>query len=554
MNIIRNQFQNKEIIICFVKVNKIKTKKLGHLGLVAGMCQELNISKIVNNHIIKGDKRVLSHGDAVVSMILNGLGFTGTPLYMSPQYFKDKPISELLGKDNIEAENINDIALGRTLDKIYEYGVSDLFSKIASNAVKTLGVSSKIGHLDSTAFATYIEKEKETEDGTIEIKKGHSKDYRPELNQVALNMIVENRANLPLYIKACSGNQSDKVEFGEIIEKQVDSLKNDYGIEYIVVDSALYTKNNIEKLKKEEIYWITRVPSSRSVIKDIIATIDINQLEEIDENYSYMELGSYYHNEKQRWIVVHNKAIEYKKHNSTIKKFSRYSQADLKAIKKYEKIKFASQNDALVELEELKKKLIVSEIEGFEYIEHKRYAKRGKPKKDAKKDVTEYSLSLNITSGLTKFYEEKKREGLFVFATNELDEEMLEAKEILKEYKNQQKVERGFRFLKDPKFHADSIFLKKPERIASLLMIMTLSLLVYSALEYKVRDNMKKKSLTFPNQKGKLISNPTMRWIFQYFSSVVLIIFDEDRQLDYFNENHETILECLGDNYWNFYY
>jgi hypothetical protein len=50
-------------------------------------------------------------------MILNGLGFTGTPLYMSPQYFKDKPVSELLEKD-IEAENINDIALGRTLDKI----------------------------------------------------------------------------------------------------------------------------------------------------------------------------------------------------------------------------------------------------------------------------------------------------------------------------------------------------------------------------------------------------------------------------------------------------
>jgi len=83
---------------------------------------------------------------------------------MTPQYFEDKPIAQLLGKD-IEAKSINDIALGRSLDKIYEYGVSDLFSKIASNAVKTLGISSKIGHLDSTAFATHIEKE--TGDGTI---------------------------------------------------------------------------------------------------------------------------------------------------------------------------------------------------------------------------------------------------------------------------------------------------------------------------------------------------------------------------------------------------
>ena len=87
-------------------------------------------------------------------------------------------------------------------------------------------------------------------------------------------------------------------------------------------------------------------------------------------------------------------------------------------------------------------------------------------------------------------------------ATNELENKSLKPQEILNEYKNQQKVERGFRFLKDQKFHADSIFFKKPERIASLLMIMTLSLLVYSALEHKVLKNMKKNHLTFPNQKG----------------------------------------------------
>ena len=361
------------------------------------MCKELNISEIVNKHIIKGDQRTLSHGDAVVSMVLNGLGFTGTPLYMTPQYFEDKPIAQLLGK-GIEAENINDIALGRTLDKIYEYGINDLFSKIASNAVKTLGLESKIAHLDSTAFATHIEQERETEDGTIEICKGHSKDYRPDLNQVALNMIVENRAKLPIYLQACSGNQSDKVKFGEIIEEQVDNLKNYYGIEYIVVDSALYTKDNIEKLKKEEIFWITRVPNSRNIIKEIIAIIELEQLEKIDENYSYMEIGSYYNDDKQRWVIVHNKELEHRHHKGTVKRFDRNSQKDLKAVKRYEKEKFNCEDDALKALKELKEKLIITEIEGFEVIEHKRYSKRGKPKKDAKKDVTEYSISLNITS------------------------------------------------------------------------------------------------------------------------------------------------------------
>lgn len=52
------------------------------------------------------------------------------------------------------------------------------------------------------------------------------------------------------------------------------------------------------------------------------------------------------------------------------------------------------------------------------------------------------------------------------------------------------KVERSFRLLKIPEFLTSSIFLKKPQRIEALLMIMTLSLLVYAALEHKVREQL----------------------------------------------------------------
>jgi transposase len=44
---------------------------------------------------------------------------------------------------------------------------------------------------------------------------------------------------------------------------------------------------------------------------------------------------------------------------------------------------------------------------------------------------------------------------------------------ILDEYKSQQAVERGFRFLKSPDFLTSSLFLKKPERIEALLMVVT---------------------------------------------------------------------------------
>ncbi|WP_119327608.1 hypothetical protein [Cysteiniphilum halobium] len=48
------------------------------------------------------------------------------------------------------------------------------------------------------------------------------------------------------------------------------------------------------------------------------------------------------------------------------------------------------------------------------------------------------------------------RKGRFIIATNQLNEERLNDKMLFAAYKDQQGVERGFRFLKDPWFMVDS--------------------------------------------------------------------------------------------------
>lgn len=64
-------------------------------------------------------------------------------------------------------------------------------------------------------------------------------------------------------------------------------------------------------------------------------------------------------------------------------------------------------------------------------------------------------------------------QGRLVPATNELDKEQLSGKELLEGYKGQIKVERGFRFLKDP--HCGVLpFLESERRLMALLMVMTL--------------------------------------------------------------------------------
>ena len=75
-----------------------RTKVLDHLGLVAGMCKELDISGIIDRHLpCESPDKILSTGQSVVSLILNGLGFVNKHLYLVKRFFKNKPIVKLLG-------------------------------------------------------------------------------------------------------------------------------------------------------------------------------------------------------------------------------------------------------------------------------------------------------------------------------------------------------------------------------------------------------------------------------------------------------------------------
>jgi transposase len=116
------------------------------------------------------------------------------------------------------------------------------------------------------------------------------------------------------------------------------------------------------------------------------------------------------------------------------------------------------------------------------------------------------------------------KKGRFILAPNDLDRNYTDQM-MLAEYKEQQQVERGFRFIKDPWFRVDSIFLKSPKRMEALMMVMTLCLLVYNLAQYKLRQSLITKDDTIPNQFGKAIKNPTLRWIFQIMEGVGIIRF-----------------------------
>ncbi len=164
---------------------------------------------------------------------------------------------------------------------------------------------------------------------------------------------------------------------------------------------------------------------------------------------------------------------------------------------------------------------------------------------DKKSKKIVYKATIVVEKKSDKIESEKKKAGRFILGTNVL--ENLSPSEILTAYKGQQSCERGFKFLKDPLlgasllggnlragaplFFADSVFLKYPSRVETMAMLMGLSLLVYTIGQRQLRANLKQNNQGVKNQLGKVTDQPTLRWIFQCFQGIHLVILNGVKQI-----------------------
>jgi hypothetical protein len=75
-------------------------------------------------------------------------------------------------------------------------------------------------------------------------------------------------------------------------------------------------------------------------------------------------------------------------------------------------------------------------------------------------------------------------------------------------------------------------------------------LLVYAALEYRIRQVLDEHNKIFPNQKGEAIQNPTACFQFQFFSGIHVLVINQLYELVLnLNEYQLELLKLLGKDY-----
>lgn len=530
-----------------------KSYTLDHLGLVAGLYDELGIGQLIDQLIPqKFEQQTISVGQAVKAMVINGLGFTQRTLYLMPDFYKNRPVERLIGA-GVCAEDLNDTTLGRALDKIYDQGVTEVYSPIAIQTVKALGLDCQTGHIDSTSFhvdGVYNSKTGASE-GVVHITQGYSRDHRPDLNQLSFQLITEHQAGIPILMEPLDGNSVDKNTFRDTVNTHVGQLKESLQLEYLIGDSALYVAKTLQDL--EGTLWISRVPETLVDARESIAAIAPDLLETPDE-VSFRSIGMTYAGIQQRWLVVYTPEAHHRAIKSVNRQVQKQTCASVKAFQKLCRQDFACIEEAQKSLDAYKKSQTFIDVMDEQIVKIPRYKSSGRPGKDQQPDYFSYRIEGNLATLLLERQQRIERKSCYVLATNQLDSELLLDQDIIHKYKNQQKVERGFRFLKDPLFMASTLFLKSPKRIMALTMIMTICLLVYAALEYKIRRALRENDQTFPNQKGVEISNPTARWVFQFFAGIHVLLVQELQTIVLnMNQYHFLIVKLLGSEYEKLY-
>ena len=529
------------------------SKTLDHLGLVAGMCREIGISEVIDSsYEEQSADQIVSNGKALEAMILNGLGFVNKRLYLIPQFYEDKPVDILLG-EGFEAAHFNDDRLGRALDSFYDSGVTALFAKLSRRTFEVLGYQPSRGHLDTTSLSVYGHYNSEAENPVeLHITPGYSKDQRPDLAQAVLQLICDHLSGIPVHMEVLDGNSNDSVSFREVIQNFGQQLRTTDGLRTIVADSKLYSAETIKALKDCNLNWICRVPGSIDAVKTLLEEIKAEELTPLTvEGYSSACYTYDYAGIDQHWVVYHSQSAAQREAMALKRQLDRECADAEKSLKKLSRERFHCQEDAQKAAQKWNQNWKWYQLQQLALTTHTEHDRAGRPDAQAK-PLTSYSISGKLGYDEKAYAAAIFKRSLFVIATNEEINTLSEQEALLNTYKEQHQVEQGFRFIKDPNIVASSFYVKKPQRVEALLFVMASCLLVYSALEYRIRQSLEKSDKSLPDQKGKPTKRPTARWVFQLFVGIhVLRLPDGNKITLNLKTEHRDILSLLS--YWNFY-
>lgn len=485
-----------------MEVESIVPVHAGASQLLAALCDELGIERLVNE-AVEWNPSYWKHspGLHVKALIINAL-CSRRPLYVIEEFYRDLDMPLLFG-GQVEARDLNDDVLGRTLDRLHEAESWKVYSSVSLSVLRKLELPLDTLHSDTTSFSFQGDY---ANTKNLKVTYGHNKDKRPDLKQVVIGLGVTPQ-RLPIAAKVEDGNLDDKTWNHAFITRLRSRLSDEEWSQLTyVADSALATKDNLDlMMSKPRLQFITRLPDTFGLCAELKEEAfwrgtweNVGPFGECDAKATY-KVQSFSRNlygYDLHFVVVHSDQLESLQTETLRRQLAKEHETVNKQVERLQVVRFACEHDARQAIDEFKKqhkwKWHTCDFTVEAQTAVRPRSKRGRPKADeVPQTETQWLIvACGIRLQDETMIDKTQKLGMFVLMTSHSKDEHWTGSKVLQTYKGQAAAETRFRLLKDPAF-LDAMYLKHPHRIEALGMVMVMALLVYGVLEWRVREQLK---------------------------------------------------------------
>jgi transposase len=528
----------------------IEAYPVQHLPIVKAYADKIGVVEVINQLV--PTEMGIDPGTIVLGMILDTLSGR-SPLYRLEEFFAHQDTALLLGQA-IAPDAFNDDTVGRVLERLYNVGTMKIFTACAVRADQAYGLDKQYVHFDTTSISVYGDylppegsPDQQAPAVPFTITHGYSKDKRPDLKQFVFSTLCVDRA-VPLWGKPEDGNASDTTVNNTLLST-IATFLGQHGVApgaYIyVADAALVTEDNLAALGAT--LFITRLPATSNEGGRLIAeAVAHNTWEAVGvlartkptkhrpaTAYRVSEGEVRLYGTTYRAVVVHSSAQDKRRQQRLARDIQTAASTLHTTVRTAEQQEYFCRADAAAAAAQLRAVPTPYHLLDVTVEERPVYG-RGRPSAHTPRPVKalRYRLKTTIRPHTERISRMEEEAGCFVLLTNgpTAGDMAHSAREILTVYKEQHGTEQNDGFLKDPVI-VNSLFLKKPERIEALGLVLLLALLLWRLMERQMRAHVERTGRPLTGWDKKPTERPTAFMMMTTFAGVLVCKVGSQRQL-----------------------
>ena len=440
---------------------------------------------------------------------------------------------------------MGDDKLARALDRLFVADRATLQTRIVLGAMKNFGLKMEQIHNDTTSVMV-----RGAYDGqnakAIKLKRGHSKEHRPDLKQLVYSLCVTADGAVPVHFKAYDGNQTDDGIHLETWSRLRSLLQHPRFI--YVADCKLCTEKNLRTIDAERGFFVTVVPKTRSEVKtftDAVLAGDVRwdeilrkRCERDKKAFDVIEcaVGPYHLREG---FSLHWYRSSQKKKRDTQDRDERIERTverleslDLKRMRGPKTDAAIGKRVNEIIAQQGATEWVTAEVK-WDEVEKFKAVTRGKPTADTMFHRTVQQVPrLHVSLKAENIARSAAMDAIFPLTTNTKEKPV----DVYKIYKYQPRIEKRHALLKST-LDVAPIWLKKNTRIEALMFLEFITQMIAALIERALRQTMveKKIELLFSLPEGRASKTPTIEQVLRLFENQSKhALYEGDRLIQHF--------------------